>query len=39
MNKFRRILGKIAAETGLKMDYFDSKALRAPPPDPLASGD
>jgi len=43
MNKFRRFLGKISAETRLKMDYFGSKspnnyqALGAPPPDPRSA--
>jgi len=47
MNKFRRFLGKISAETCLKMDYFDNKSpkiakrwgLRPHIPYPLASGD
>jgi len=42
MNKFRRFLGRISAETCLKMDYFGSKALKIPDggsaPKPLASG-
>jgi len=28
MNKFRRFLGKISAETCLKMDYFGSKSRK-----------
>jgi len=30
MNKFRRISGKISAETCLKMDYFGSISLKSP---------
>jgi len=30
MNKFRRLLGRISAETCLKMDYFCSKYQKSP---------
>jgi len=30
MNKFRRVLGRISAETCLKMDYFGSKSQKSP---------
>jgi len=43
MNKFRRFLGRISAETCLKMYYFGSKSKKSPsagalPPDSLDSG-
>jgi len=45
MNKFRRFLGRILAETSLKMNYFgklvnlqNRQKLGAPPLDSLASG-
>jgi len=42
MNKFQRFLGRISAETCLKLDYFGSKSQKssnagALPPDPLVS--
>jgi len=39
MNRFGRFLGRISAETCLKMDYFGSKSPKiALPPDTLNSG-
>jgi len=43
MKKFRRFLGRISAETCLKMDKFGSKSQKLPSvgssaPDPLVSG-
>jgi len=43
MNKFRKILGRISAETLPKIDYFGSKSPKSPSaggstPRPLASG-
>jgi len=38
MNKFRRFLGIILAETCLKMDYFGSKSLSEIPLPPAAGG-
>jgi len=38
LNKFGRFLGRISAETCLKMDYFDSKSPKIAKRCSLASG-